>query len=76
MRPSESELGWDFPASTVSGYVPPFDTYASMTHLLEREEWPAEDRPATLGYFCGSLRIDDPAADPGGRGGERDPLPR
>jgi uncharacterized protein with NAD-binding domain and iron-sulfur cluster len=42
----------------VSGYLPPFDTYASMTHLIEREAWPAADRPATLGYFCGALRID------------------
>jgi uncharacterized protein with NAD-binding domain and iron-sulfur cluster len=64
LRPSESELGWDFPASTVSGYVPPFDTYASMTHLLTQEQWPDEDRPETLGYFCGSLRIEDPEADP------------
>ena len=64
LRPSESELGWDFPASTVSGYVPPFDTYASMTHLLRQEKWPAADRPATLGYFCGSLRIEDPDTDP------------
>jgi len=64
LRPSESELGWNFPASTVSGYVPPFDTYASMTHLLTQERWPPEDRPATLGYFCGSLRIEDPDVDP------------
>ena len=64
LRTSESQLGWDFPASTVSGYVPPFDTYASMTHLLAQEQWPAEDRPETLGYFCGSLRIEDADADP------------
>ncbi|MDN5804439.1 MAG: FAD-dependent oxidoreductase, partial [Microlunatus sp.] len=67
LRPSESELGWDFPAATVSGYRPPFDTYASMTHLLEREQWPVENRPRTLGYFCGSLRLDDsgaPTAEP------------
>lgn len=64
LRPTESQLGWDFPASTVSGYLPPFDTYASMTHLLDVEDWPATDRPATLGYFCGSLRIDDPDGDP------------
>jgi uncharacterized protein with NAD-binding domain and iron-sulfur cluster len=63
LRPTESQLGWDFPASTVSGYLPPFDTYASMTHLLGFEDWPQEDRPGTLGYFCGSLRLegdDDP----------------
>ena len=35
-----------------------------MTHLLRQEQWPAADRPATLGYFCGSLRIEDPDADP------------
>ena len=64
LRSTEAELGWDFPASTVSGYEPPFDTYASMTHLLPQERWPVADRPATLGYFCGSLRLDDPAADP------------
>jgi len=64
LRPPESQLGWDFPASTVSGYLPPFDTYASMSHLLDREDWPAADRPETLGYFCGSLRIDDPTAEP------------
>ena len=66
LRPSEAELGWSFPASTVSGYVPPFDTYASMTHLLAREQWPADQQPATLGYFCGSLRLPDPDADPVG----------
>ena len=64
LRPSEADLGWSFPASTVSGYVPPFDTYASMTHLVAREQWPTEHRPATLGYFCGSLQLTDPAADP------------
>ncbi|GAA3705567.1 hypothetical protein GCM10022204_23870 [Microlunatus aurantiacus] len=64
LRSTEAQLGWDFPASTVSGYAPPFDTYASMTHLLPQERWPSEDRPATLGYFCGSLRLEDPDADP------------
>lgn len=64
LRPCEADLGWSFPASTVSGYVPPFDTYASMTHLLAKEQWPAEHQPATLGYFCGSLQLTDPASDP------------
>lgn len=64
LRPGEAALGWNFPASTVSGYLPPFDTYASMTHLLARETWPAAHRPATLGYFCGSLQLSDPDADP------------
>ncbi|MFT4167258.1 MAG: FAD-dependent oxidoreductase [Microlunatus sp.] len=64
LRPSEADLGWNFPASTISGYVPPFDTYASMTHLLAKEQWPGEHQPATLGYFCGSLQLPEPDADP------------
>ena len=64
LRPAEAALGWSFPASTVSGYLPPFDTYASMTHLLAREAWPEKNRPETLGYFCGSLQLSDAAADP------------
>jgi len=52
----ESELGWPFPGSTVSAYVTPFDTYASMSHLIPREAWPAEQTPKSLAYFCSVLR--------------------
>jgi uncharacterized protein with NAD-binding domain and iron-sulfur cluster len=55
LRKSERELGWPNPGVTVSGYVTPFDTYASMSHLLAREDWPEDDRPATIGYFCSVL---------------------
>jgi uncharacterized protein with NAD-binding domain and iron-sulfur cluster len=48
----EAELGWPYPGATVSGYVTPFDTYASMSHLLPREDWPAEHAPESIGYFC------------------------
>jgi uncharacterized protein with NAD-binding domain and iron-sulfur cluster len=55
LRKSERELGWPHPGVTVSGYVRPFDTYASMSHLVAREDWPDDDRPATIGYFCSVL---------------------
>jgi uncharacterized protein with NAD-binding domain and iron-sulfur cluster len=51
----ESELGWHHPRATVSGYVAPFDTYASMTHLIPREDWAAGSRPETIAYFCSAL---------------------
>jgi uncharacterized protein with NAD-binding domain and iron-sulfur cluster len=51
----ERELGWPHPGATVSGYVTPFDTYASMSHLVEREDWPEDERPETIGYFCSVL---------------------
>ncbi|MBV8430083.1 MAG: FAD-dependent oxidoreductase [Solirubrobacterales bacterium] len=55
LREDEHQLGWRYPGATVSGYTTPFDTYASMSHLIEREAWPSEDQPRTLGYFCSVL---------------------
>ena len=46
--------------ATVSGFVKPFDTWASMAHLLPAEDWPETDRPRTIAYFCSVL--DTPAA--------------
>ena len=34
------------PGATVSGFVKPFDTWASMSHLLPVEDWPAADAAA------------------------------
>jgi uncharacterized protein with NAD-binding domain and iron-sulfur cluster len=55
MRRSESDLGWKHSGSTVSGYVAPFDTYASMSHLVQRECWPDDQGVRSLGYFCSVL---------------------
>lgn len=67
LRPDEAQLGWAHPGATVSGYVTPFDTYASMTHTLAREDWPAQraDAPRAVAYFCSVLAKDaehDPVA--------------
>ncbi len=57
----ESSLGWSGPDGvTVSGFAKPFDTWASMSHLLPVENWPPSDRPRALAYFCGSLAAPDP----------------
>ena len=40
---------------TTSGYSPPFDTWASMGQTLWAEDWPADDKPGTVAYFCGAL---------------------
>ncbi|OBK70474.1 FAD-dependent oxidoreductase [Mycobacterium sp. 1274761.0] len=54
-RPDDHALGWHHPGVTTSAYVPPFDTWASMPQTLWAEDWPDNDRPAAVGYFCGSL---------------------
>jgi len=49
---------------TVTNYVGSYDTWASMSHLLAVEQWPDDDPPATIAYFCSSMAaeaIDDPS---------------
>lgn len=60
LGPDEPTMGWDTPGSTMSGYVEPFDTWASMPQLLEVEQWPADDRPGTIAYFCNTLATPEP----------------
>lgn len=67
----DAALGWSGPAGvTVSGFVKPFDTWASMPHLLPAEDWPDTGAPRTIAYFCSVL--DTPAAgDPPDAAGVR-----
>jgi hypothetical protein len=54
-REPESSLGWPAPGSTTAAWGPPFDTYASMSHLIAAEDWAAIDAPRGLAYLCGVL---------------------
>jgi uncharacterized protein with NAD-binding domain and iron-sulfur cluster len=54
LTPSSSELGWPAPATVLTGFVDPFDTWADMTFLVPQEQWP--DPPGTLAYFCGVMQ--------------------
>ncbi len=57
LRPDHEALGLAAPAITTSGYIPPIDTFSSMPQTLWAEDWPAEDRPRTVAYFCGALDV-------------------
>jgi uncharacterized protein with NAD-binding domain and iron-sulfur cluster len=61
LRPSMPSLGWSSGPVTLSGFAPPFDTWADMGHLLPLEDW--ESPPGALAYFCGVLRDAPPRAD-------------
>jgi len=62
LRAPESELGWTGgPGVTLSGFGDTFDTWASMGHLLPREQWPADGAPRSLAYLCGAMADVDPA---------------
>lgn len=60
LAPSLSDLGWQLgPAPVVSAYAEPLDTLADMSHLLDREVWPATSQPQTIAYFCGPMPDSD-----------------
>jgi uncharacterized protein with NAD-binding domain and iron-sulfur cluster len=65
LRPDEPTLGWDHPGATISAYLPPFETWASMPQTLWAEDWPDDDRPGTAAYFCGSLHAAWPTTERG-----------
>ena len=60
LRPDHETLGLRWPGATISGYVTPYDTWASMPQTLWAEQWPADDTPGTVAYFCGPLHTDWP----------------
>jgi uncharacterized protein with NAD-binding domain and iron-sulfur cluster len=55
LRPDEPALGWNRPGVTVSAYLRPFETWASMPQTLWAEDWPDDDQPGSVAYYCGSL---------------------
>ena len=65
LRPDEPSLGWDEPGVTISAYLRPFETWASMPQTLWAEDWPDDDRPGTVAYFCGSLDATWPTTENG-----------
>jgi uncharacterized protein with NAD-binding domain and iron-sulfur cluster len=55
LRDDETTLGWQVPGSTLTGFVKPFDTIASMSHLIPTEGWPESETPGSIMYFCNTL---------------------
>ena len=60
LKPTLAELGWSAGPTVLSGYEPPFDTWADMSHLVGREDWYGGIEPKTVAYFCGALQLPDP----------------
>lgn len=53
LKEDMASLGYKRPGGNLSGFVPPFDTWADMTRVVEYEGW--QDKPRSLAYFCSSL---------------------
>lgn len=63
------DLGWhtqpEGQEPVLSGFVEPFDTWASMSQLLKEEDWPADLEPKNVSYFCSAQTVSNfpPASD-------------
>lgn len=55
LTPTLTQLGWTQPSAVVGTYVEPLDTYADMTELISKENWPAAYYPYNLAYFTGTM---------------------
>jgi uncharacterized protein with NAD-binding domain and iron-sulfur cluster len=68
-----AEMGWPYAqpgtppdlrqAPVLCGFVEPFDTWAQMDHLIQRESWTAADNCRQIAYFCNAAP-DDPNQKP------------
>jgi hypothetical protein len=57
--PGLEKLGWKIDPPIVIPHERPFDTWADMTHLLQRERHPA-GAVGHIAYLCGALADDEP----------------
>jgi uncharacterized protein with NAD-binding domain and iron-sulfur cluster len=63
LKPDERALGWPHPGTTVSAFAKPFDTWASMSHLIDLEDWDDIGPPATIGFFCSTFPTTEPRTE-------------
>jgi len=56
MLPTLVKLGWLKGSTVLTGYGHPFETWADMSQVIDKEEWKNSDEvPGSIAYFCGCL---------------------
>ncbi|WP_462164030.1 NAD(P)-binding protein [Pseudoalteromonas xiamenensis] len=59
LNKTDYELGFQSSSTgehpILSGYSEPFDTWAGMANLLDKEQWPQGNEPRNIAYFCSAL---------------------
>lgn len=50
------ELGWNNRSPIMTSFAEPVDTWADMTQLLDKEEFPEGYEPKNVAYYCGVLQ--------------------
>jgi uncharacterized protein with NAD-binding domain and iron-sulfur cluster len=53
------DLGWQLPSPVICSFGEPFDTWADLTVLLQREAWSGKGGyPRSIIYLCGAMKDD------------------
>jgi uncharacterized protein with NAD-binding domain and iron-sulfur cluster len=66
LYPDVAGLGWQFwnKEPVINGsFEEPFDTWADMTELLNKESWSDDTFPGNISYFCGPSPDNSPMPD-------------
>jgi uncharacterized protein with NAD-binding domain and iron-sulfur cluster len=56
LKCSIADMQWEFQnagLALLGSYREPYDTWADMSHLIYKEQWPAGHVPKNIAYFCG-----------------------
>ena len=53
-KKSLNDMGWKGPEPLLSLFVEPYNTWADMSQVLDKEDWPAGHVPRDVGYFTGA----------------------
>lgn len=56
MQPDLEGLGWKGGSPIIDSYVEPFNTWADMSQLIDREQWPPSAILNNIAYFCGPMK--------------------
>ena len=54
------ETGWPYASPILDAYADPFNTWAVMDQTLDKENWPQDQLPFSIAYFCNNLEDADP----------------
>ncbi len=54
------ELGWSHESPVMDAYIEPMDTWADMTQLSDREDYPLSANIQNVSYFCGPMQGEIP----------------
>lgn len=55
MEPDLERLGWKDSSPIMDSYIQPFNTWADMSQLIDREQWPNNAPVGNVAYFCGPM---------------------